>query len=285
MKAQRDVIKYAYPIHEYFSNESVRHFSEFLHKEKIQMKLVGKEGENISSRVLNHWEKMRLIPLGQPRATGTWRSFNLIEAVWLASILKLRQGGMPLGGILEVKRALKDTRQLDDFYQEAEALKEKLIDRYMVSTNPILEVAIFRIWYHKKAMYLVCHLDGGAEILSHDEYLYKMNQGEIKDHTAILLNTIVQGFFPKKDLSPRFMEMNPRVEDVLKIMNLIYKTAADKVEITMKDGSVKLVEITKSEDAAAAVEVLLNKADYQRVTVVKHGGKRVHLERTEQIKF
>lgn len=59
----------------------------------------------LSSRVLSHWNKNKLLPDGAKGTKGWWR-FSLSEIVWLKVAIRLRGFGFPLIKIAKIKRQI-----------------------------------------------------------------------------------------------------------------------------------------------------------------------------------
>lgn len=270
---------------QYFMNKNIGPFSEWLNEEHIEIKVIDKKN-GVSSRVLNHWEKMGLIPLSTKRKGHTWRRFNLIELLWLFIILKMRDVGTPLELIKKIKDSINSRDAIDEFIsQHLDGAQERINERYLATTNPFLESAIYFMWFQREQVYFFCPFDGEAVPLSVSEFVMRINMEEIKDNTSIYLNPILQAIFPNKDLAPRRVEAAEMRDDIIKLLGLIYSTKATKLEVRMEDGRIKRIDLTHKENMEADISQLLQKAKYQEITLSSEGGKTKRITRIEKIKF
>lgn len=87
---------------DYFSNPKFAKLRSILNKREFRF-----GGENVSYRVLSHWDASGVLPEGVERTEG-WRRFSLVELVWLEAVKRLRDFGVSLERIAEARTQIMD---------------------------------------------------------------------------------------------------------------------------------------------------------------------------------
>ena len=64
--------------------------------------------ENLSYRVVSHWEKLGLISSNRPADKG-WRKYSIYDLMWLHIVMELRSVGYPLEQIKHAWESLEGT--------------------------------------------------------------------------------------------------------------------------------------------------------------------------------
>jgi len=270
-------------IYNYFVSPEIEQFSEWTNKESYEIK----EVQNISSRVLTHWETKGIIPLIKSRSKFKTRRYSLIEILWLILVIKLRDFGLSLKQLQSVKESISNKKDLNVWFKGLpEEIRIRLsAGRYGKSTNHSLEYAIFEALINREPVYLVTNSKGKAEILQRNILSLVLNSDDLKDSLLININQILQAIFPKKDLGPKKMGRDVKMEQYVNLLGLLYNSDATKAELRMKNGEIKLLELTKEESIESDIHELLRKCDYQDISITLEKGKRQRIKRIEKIKL
>lgn len=139
----------------------------------------------ISCRVINHWESLGLIECERNNDSG-WRKFNLIEYVWLHVVQKLREIGLALAKIAEIKA----------FYFEKDSKSDDIthVDYYLTAARIFKQPVFFVILLN----------DNQAEFLDYHEFQTALTRKLLGSYTCINLNDLLNKIFIKK-LSPSIL--------------------------------------------------------------------------------
>lgn len=82
---------------------------------KLREKKFTVSNTEITYRMVNHWEENGLLPDGVAGGDG-WRKFTLVELVWTKAIIRMRQFGLSLEKIKQVKESLMKFDKKDGTY-------------------------------------------------------------------------------------------------------------------------------------------------------------------------
>ena len=256
-------------------------FGEFLHSKlniieqfNVQKHTIGKE--NISSRVLNHWYEMGIITDDRENKKS-WKKFSVSELVWIRIVLKLRNFGLDLKRIKQVKEQIH-------LYSNTESFSKcPLLDFYIlvaVSSNIPIKFIVFE--------------SGQAEIVRQQD-IDMANQLHLilEDFISIDLNKLLDNMFIKKTIRADYFyytesdegAQHTKTDIEQEIFNSLYleEVKSFSVNIT-KDGNF-LVKKERFTDSKKEMESMLNKLDYAEGSTVKKGKTKYHkIEEQKKIK-
>lgn len=68
------------------------------------------------------------------------------------------------------------------------------------------------------------------------------------------------------------------------VIQLIRKGEFDRVELILKDGTIRTIKTTKNHEKTTSITDLLRRGDFQKVTITKQGGKVVEIKQEETTK-
>tara|TARA_B100000780_G_scaffold36030_1_gene22485 strand:+ start:455 stop:1279 length:825 start_codon:yes stop_codon:yes gene_type:complete len=232
--------------------------------------------ENISSRVLNHWYEMGLITDDRVDKKS-WKKFSASELVWIRIIIKLRNFGLDLKRIKQVKEQIH-------YYSKKDIVSKcPLLDFYMLvaisSTIPI-KFIVFE--------------SGQAEIVRQfDIEIASQFQFIEEDYISIDINRLLNKMFTKKNIRADYFDFakSEKETDYSKtdieqeIFNSLYLEEVKSFSINItKDGNF-LVKKERFTTSKKEMDSMLNKLDYAEGSTVKKGKIKYHkIEEQKRIK-
>ena len=232
--------------------------------------------ENISSRVLNHWYEMGLITDDRVDKKS-WKKFSASELVWIRIIIKLRNFGLDLKRIKQVKEQIH-------YYSKKDIVSKcPLLDFYMLvaisSTIPIKFIV-----FESGQAEIVRQVD--IEIASQFQFIEE-------DYISIDINRLLNKMFTKKNIRADYFDFakSEKETDYSKtdieqeIFNSLYleEVKSFSVNIT-KDGNF-LVKKERFTISKKEMDSILNKLDYAEGSTVKKGKIKYHkIEEQKRIK-
>lgn len=232
--------------------------------------------ENISSRVLNHWYEMGLITDDRVDKKS-WKKFSASELVWIRIIIKLRNFGLDLKRIKQVKEQIH-------YYSKKDIVSKcPLLDFYMLvaisSTIPIKFIV-----FESGQAEIVRQVD--IEIASQFQFIEE-------DYISIDINRLLNKMFTKKNIRADYFDFakseketdHSKTDIEQEIFNSLYleEVKSFSVNIT-KDGNF-LVKKERFTISKKEMDSILNKLDYAEGSTVKKGKIKYHkIEEQKRIK-
>ncbi len=265
----------------YFFNPETQTFSDW-----VNLKNIGIESDDLSPRVLHHWEQEGIIPLSGVHEKNKRREFNLVELVWIFSVMKLRDFGMDLKSIKKLRISISDIPEFAHLLKKVSPKDKKwFYNRLKNSTLAYLEFAIFTAFFEKKPTYLIINVDRIGKILTHINLVYHANNHDINDLILVNLHSIIQSIFPEKDLSPKPESSGSLVDNTFRDVILeVYTAVSDsktvEMKFTLKNGDVDSITIDRIEDVKSALDFLSKKDEYQKLEVLTKGNNVVNVKRS-----
>jgi DNA-binding transcriptional MerR regulator len=202
------------------------------------------KNQEITARQVNSWDEYGLI--GIEREGVEWRKYSIVDAVWLNTIYELRQLGIPVDIIRNVKQAL-----------------EKGSD-WTGTPMPLLEFCIYRAINHKDHIVLLVFSDGSAMPITYEQYFLNVYHQELKNHVLIDLSHILQRNFEanKQNILNKSDGKELGNDDKNKLTNFIKKGSYEKTPLTINGERITLNIKKFSYDA-------LNNTDFKNTSIVK----------------
>lgn len=279
---------------------------------RFQLREVG-----ISSKLMGDWEKLGL--LVTKFESRKWRGFSLIEAFWVKFIVELRNYGVPINRILEIK---------EDLFISSSQIFKKQMEVSSETGGPSVRKAVAEL--NKKIEELggvdrlFNELPDGFNLSNFSSFMmgvlvFKINIGFLIDeegwsfirldkvdsfiqaqqedlfirmtslsHVIINLRRIVQSFFQNEKLfatDDLFMGIMNKGEkaliDKIRIGNYV------QVVIKIENGSILQFRVTKKDDKQLLEKLqrLMKQGDYKEIELITRDGKIVKLMETDIIKM
>ena len=223
--------------------------------------------ENISSRVLNHWYEKGIITDDRENEKS-WKKFSVSELVWIRIVLKLRNFGLDLKRINQVKE------QIHFFSNPKNVSKCPLLDFYMLvavsSTIPI-KFIVFE--------------SGQAEIVRQQD-IDMANQLQLisEDFISIDLNKLLDKLFNKKTIRADYFNYS-KTNIEKEIFNSFYLEEIKSFSVKITKGDKFLVKKDRITSSKKEMESLLNKLEYAEGSTIKKGNIKYHkIEEQKRIK-
>jgi hypothetical protein len=177
-------------------------------------------GERISSRVLNHWCENGVIKDNRPNGKG-WSKFSFSEVIWIEIVVKLRNFGLDLKRIREVKN------QLDFYNIENNKSKCPLLDFYLtvaLTSNIPIKLVVFE--------------SGEADIVRQiDIDLANELNCLIEDFILIDINKLLNNLLTKKEVKADYLNYSqiPKSPVIKQIEESLSADDIQSVTVRVKD--------------------------------------------------
>jgi hypothetical protein len=181
----------------------------------------------VTSRVLNHWLVKNVSPVRISVNNGEWKSFSLVEAVWLRSVIKMREFGLSLEKIAKVRSWVLQWDNNNKRY-------------------PWFEFYVFLAWCTPQDPYIAILPDGTAELATSLD-LERVKQGNkgVSEHLLLIsLKAVLAetGFVGDvKKLEP----LKLLDEDEKELLSSIRESDVKEVRAHVRRGWIKEIETTQ----------------------------------------
>lgn len=221
----------------------------------------------LSSRVLSHWEKHKLLPDGAKDTKG-WRRFSLAEMVWLKIAMRLREFGFPLKKIAKIKRQIM-------LYSRENR------------TYPFLNLYIGEAWTLADDPNIVVLADGTADIARpiELELAKKDLSPRQKDMLLISVKSVLEELGIDVPSAKMLMPLSPR--EALAVMS--FTKDNKEIKVTMNKGVIKEIESTsimpEHPDMRKIHEDIKQDGEYAEVVTKYQKGVRQSAEVKKKVRF
>jgi len=243
----------------YLGSSVVEHSHQMLTEKRFTLKRT-----DVGTRVVNHWESEGVVE--DPRENGTgWRRFSILDIVWLHSVARLREFGMPMGKLKYSRRSLASLGS----GQTDEGSTVTYYEFYL--TRALLRIPVS----------LIVFRDGEAEIATENEYggILTRLTGGLADHIRVDVNSILQQLFSSVDLSPKHDPSLSVTDEELDILLMLRTGNFESLTVKLKNGEIERLEAEEMIREGRIVD-LLNDWDFQDLTIRRRDGENVHVSRT-----
>lgn len=218
-----------------------------------------------SYRTINHWSEEGLLSEAG-RKDKSWRSFSVMDLVWMALLRELRDFGFSLTKIKALKRRFFMSRPVPE--------SNLTVTQYFVLA------ALFRT--HVDVYVLK---DGRAKWTI--RRTGKSFPPPYKSYLTVNINGIVQRIFDKSELLPKYEEAEQLLtlsEDEQKLLAEVRSGKYEKVTVTFRNGRVERIDGREKVDPRKRLYEIIQEANYQRIEFVVDGGNVRSINRTKQQK-
>lgn len=137
----------------------------------------------ITYRTINHWESQGLL-FNQREQEKKWRQFSIMDQAWLYTIETLRDFGLPLDRIKNIKSV---------FFNPHEQYRFSLMQYYLSCA-----------YFLPEHVFLIVFSDGFVISLTYAEYKDALKNNWIGTHLQVSMNEVVQKIFSDQDFSPKY---------------------------------------------------------------------------------
>lgn len=240
-----------------FKSEEV---NEILNKPRFQLNT-----DEVSSRVINHWEDKMLISPYRQNDTGH-RKYSLIEFVWVNIIIQLRAFGVGLDEI-SLANSLLFKRQ------GSGRVPSEILEMYIV-------MALLR----KDWVYLLFYQGGAFDLATRNDVNFTERLHALEPHFRVCLNELIRQIFGKDSLSPLPKSSNELSNSEKKLLLLMRTGDYSEITVKMSNGTIKRLELTESKSESKLYKLLKEKT-YDTITLERREGEVVHVKRKIKVKM
>jgi len=226
-------------------------------------KIATTEDTSFSHRVINHWESLGLLPYKSGRKMK-WRRFCLEDLCWIQIIGELREFGLAIEKIKEVKKVLFSEIRIPNKSHTGLRIYTKL------------EVPISKILFEKKESFLVVYSDGKAEIVSDFDVKKAKN-----NFIFIRFSNILEKVFQSENVA--IIYNNPELnEEEIALLLLIRSGVYESITIHFNDGKIEKFDEVKNlgaiRESVEKIKRLLEENNYQEIIVKQQQGSVVSIK-------
>ena len=215
--------------------------------------------DNLTYRMINHWEEKGLLSTKRPGGKG-WRKYSIMDLVWTYIILELRKFGYPLELIHNVKKSLENlNRDVEN------------------SEFPLLEFFVVLAITHRSPAYLIVFHDGHAEPVFQLDFHLKISKIDYLNYLVINLNSMVQKALPGKELTPNFGEYINLSASELDLLYMIQMEGYESITVITGGGKIERLEANKSVKESSRIIDLIRGGDYQDIEIKQRDGQIVRI--------
>jgi DNA-binding transcriptional MerR regulator len=273
---------------------------------------------DVARKNLFHWEKENLLPY---KYDGEgWRKFSLIEFAWLKIITALRDIGVPLEKIKEIKSQLfvaniedfkaffievlqsfsgelKDKESVIKLFKRRdipEKMWKETFDNLQISNFSIL---VLQILLYRQNLCLIIDENNKTNFVTLGQIVAekrKINDaylGELMNQSFTLINIrkIISQFFDdekidhENDFLLAFLNKHEKI-----IIAKIREGHFKEIKIRFKDDQPIQIDLTKSvdiEESINKVSRILKKGEFQDIRIRANDGKLTYYEQTDIVKL
>jgi len=177
-----------------------------------------------TARVLNNWIKELGIVKVDANDKGKIKRFDILESIWINILVELRDFGMSIDSIKRTRKILFDYK-----------VRNFTVFKYHVINSIINE-----------SQTLVIFKDGGARILSTENYIYLLNKGVFLAHLSFKLVDFIKPEYPNHSFFEKF-NITSSFEDIQK-MKLLFFLRTGKyqyIKIKLSEQDIRYIENSK----------------------------------------
>ncbi len=287
---------------DFFGQDTIQKAGELY--EQLQRPLIGGLQMGINLRNLNNW-----VSVLKENPTGTkFKKYTFIEFVWLKTVEQLRNAGLNLTAIADLRANLLEPIKIKGLITKIQKAKN-YIDELNLSKNEkeellqfiaspeyktaepvhfnLLHIIIIESIVKKLPLSLAVFLDGTFIILDKSkEPLYTeldKNKLLFDTHIVVSVSAILQRFL-RSDLSgfvvPQIGLLSPAEN---KLFEIVHSGEYESIIIHFKNKKIKTLELKKSENIKERIIDILNKDAFGEILVKKHKGMITKIENTLKV--
>lgn len=209
-------------------------------------------------RTINHWESQGLIDCDRKEDTA-WRQFSIMDQLWLYTIQALREFGLSLDRVKNVKEI---------FFTPMDNYPFSIMEYYTSCAYILLE-----------NVFLIVFSDGFAIPLTYSEYQNALKLNWIRNHVQININEIIQKIFQDPNLEPRYNDEALIMPQEFEVLYLMRTGNFEEIKIKLSDGTIHFQGIEDVTNVARIGDIL-RKGNYQDIAIRQEDGKIVRVKRT-----
>lgn len=256
------VSKISEDLGEYISPRSER-IREFLSKKKFRVNKF-----DTTYRTINYWTEINLLDDDRENLKG-WRTFSIVESVWLKSLIEIRKFGLSIKLMQKIKQSI--------FYNYREP--EKRV--------PLLDLFITYALMGSQ-VYLLVYPDGEAYLATQNDIAFTEKLcNRLESHLRISINEILEEVYPpiKDHVNSKSLNLQLR-DDESSFLKHLRASSFDSINLRMKDNKIDLVEGEKILKVDAdQIPQLYKEHPFQKIEIVRANNKTLHIKQKIQKKL
>ena len=243
----------------------------FLHDEESKKfkQHVSQEGlrlnsEDISYRIINHWEKEGLLEDNRDNGKG-WRKYSISDILWIQVINELRKFGLTIEDIRKVKAYLESAKDLN----------------HKISKRPLFDYYLLHSMAKDDPTYLLVFSDGDSLLFTkHElEVAKALNTIEGSHITVDLFHLIKKAFKKRLGGFGPYVSPLPLSEEQKLVLEHLKDESLKSITIQLDKGTVVMLEGEFDEDTNVRLSELLKAAPFQEIQIKQHKGKITSVKR------
>lgn len=262
----------------------------------------------IAPRLITYWGKQELVRT-QQKLKGKWQTLSFIDYVWLRIVDSLRQIGLPIPVIRQVK---DEIFEIISAYQIAQFLKanSELYDKInredrkkltaLLSTGEsdqkhrekgvsLFELLVFETVLNKSPLSLVVFNDGywfpwcegNASMYPQDDLERKIYD----THVSVSIAKIIKEFLSDDSLNFSLPSLPIFHPNEVKLLKMISKGEYESITINFKNQKMRSVEMVKAQDVKKKIVDILTENAYQDIMIKTHKGMVTTIKNTVKLQF
>jgi len=213
-------------------------------------------------RVLSHWDSKGLIECERESMDG-WRKFNLVEALWVSVIQKLRHLNTSLENIGHLK---------EDFFEIIDWECPISLAEYYALCAVFLE----------KPTFLVVAPPWWSDFFSYEELLIALAKTRFESCIIVHLNPLLNKLLPKEGVKSRFPFPTGITYEQQEILEILAKEDFDRITFRKEKGKIYRCDIEKGFAPDVSEHVL--KQGHKNLTITTNIVEGRTASRTRTIK-
>jgi DNA-binding transcriptional MerR regulator len=193
-------------------------------REAFRAKRFTAKGIGLDYRVTSHWDEQGILPEGSRETEGQWRKFTLIEVAWIRVAQHLREFGISLPVILEIKKCVLERDEDEQAY-------------------PFFEFFFLKAVTNDADHFVVYMPDGHADLVSGRELEILKMTSSPQDMLLISLKSIA------KEMGITVADITPAITLSDAEMSLILHARGSntrEINVEMRNGRISEVENTRT---------------------------------------
>lgn len=284
--------------------KEIEEVTDLLYKEHFQLSDIG-----LTSKIAFDWSKVGIYL--RERKSKYRRKYNGLEYVWLRLVKELREIGLSIDAIRNLRDYLLTENNFLDHLKslyEEEELEDEMLNHLFTGmkevfktpeelvasakghevelNNTLLSIIVFSTIFSKSNVHLAITKDGNCYVYDESpmEDLFVSSMILNQSYITVPLNHIIAEFIGREDLyelrmSDDIIELTEQEE---KILDLIRKGGINSLNIKFVDGEVNLIEteeIVDPKEVKGKMIDLIKKGGYQEITYQTQKGQIVSVKR------
>lgn len=232
-------------------DEKMKNLFSYVGKQRYSIKY-----SRLTYRTVNNWMGVGLLDDVRTNFQIGWRQFSFFDLVWLETIKRLRSFGLSIEQIIGVKKSLFENENYQYIFQYFVLL---CLQHKFVSLL-VLPEGYAHLDFQTNVGFIQTHMGLNEFVhINFYELVYEISQNP---NLSINVNAVTN--------------LNP---DELEILQKIRSNKYKTLEIYLKNGTIKRVDLTEDINVDKKIVSLLKQNEYQDITIKQENGKIISISR------